>query len=58
MSTGDMCSCRGDVCHPGYDLCEGCIADRQAEREITSQKAAAETAANEARILADDEVAA
>ncbi len=58
-SLGDMCDkCHGDVCHPGHDLCEGCIADRQAERDLTSKAAAAATAENEARILNADEVTA
>lgn len=35
MSGGDLCSSPfcGDLALPAQDLCAGCIADRQAERQ-------------------------
>ncbi len=53
---GDLCEAKhcNDLAHPGSDLCAGCIADRQAERELTMQAAAALTAENEAHIIDAD----
>lgn len=58
--SGDLCATKEcyDLAHPGHDHCNACIADRQVEREITSQKAAAATAENEARTIDADEVVA
>jgi len=52
---GDLCKSKhcGDLAHPGNDLCINCIADRQAEREITAAAAAVVTAQHEAAGFAD-----
>lgn len=54
---GDLCSC-GDIAMPGDDLCAGCHSDFVALRAEVQREAAELTAAHEARVQAQDTVAA
>jgi len=48
-SLGDMCAC-GDIALPGRDLCGGCLADLQAERQRIADEARRLTAQHEAEL--------
>lgn len=56
---GDLCSSAhcSDLAQPAHDLCAGCLADLQAERDQVSREAVRLTAEYEAQVAAQEPTA-